>query len=120
MCLFVDSRKAKGFGKKVPEKFVEKRAAAQEETAVEMQPELETELKHEVESETFERPDDEVGDDEQGEPEFLQKLQDIEVVEGSAARFDVRVKGMYHFVLLTYTVFLCYVLYRLGCYVVVH
>ena len=26
-------------------------------------------------------------------PEFLQRLQDIEIVEGSAAKFDVRVKG---------------------------
>lgn len=26
-------------------------------------------------------------------PEFIQRLQDIEIVEGSAARFDVRVKG---------------------------
>ena len=27
-------------------------------------------------------------------PEFLQRIQDVETVEGSAARFDVRVKGM--------------------------
>ena len=26
-------------------------------------------------------------------PEFIQRLQDVEIVEGSAAKFDVRVKG---------------------------
>jgi len=26
-------------------------------------------------------------------PEFIQRIQDIEIVEGSAAKFDVRVKG---------------------------
>ena len=26
-------------------------------------------------------------------PEFIQRIQDVEIVEGSAAKFDVRVKG---------------------------
>ena len=33
-------------------------------------------------------------------PEFIQRLQDIEIVEGSAAKFDVRVKGTVLFLLL--------------------
>ena len=32
-------------------------------------------------------------------PEFIQRLQDIEIVEGSAAKFDVRVRGN-HFLYL--------------------
>lgn len=32
-------------------------------------------------------------------PEFIQRLQDVEIVEGSAAKFDVRVKGMTTFIL---------------------
>ena len=28
-------------------------------------------------------------------PEFIQRIQDVEIVEGSAAKFDVRVKGNY-------------------------
>ena len=31
-------------------------------------------------------------------PEFIQRLQDVEIVEGSAAKFDVRVKGTLLFI----------------------
>lgn len=33
-------------------------------------------------------------------PEFIQRLQDVEIVEGSAARFDVRVRGNFLFYFL--------------------
>jgi hypothetical protein len=44
--------------------------------------------------ESFEPSTDEVDSDGQFQPRFVQKLQDLEVVEGSAARLDIIFKGM--------------------------
>lgn len=35
-------------------------------------------------------------------PEFIQRIQDVEIVEGSAAKFDVRVKGKCSLISLFY------------------
>ena len=43
--------------------------------------------------ESFEPSTDEVDGNGLFQPKFMQKLQDLEVVEGSAARFDIVVKG---------------------------
>lgn len=37
-------------------------------------------------------------------PEFIQRLQDVEIVEGSAAKFDVRVKGMTSFIQVAHSI----------------
>ena len=59
-------------------------------------PAVEAVLKARLEEgvESIEPSKDDVAGDGLFEPQFVQKLQDLEVVEGSAARFDVTVKGM--------------------------
>ena len=42
-------------------------------------------------------------------PEFIQRLQDVEIVEGSAARFDVRVRGNFLFCFLFVVLRFCLV-----------
>ena len=83
MTILIDAKRAKGVDIKVQETFVEKR------------PSLEAHYEQEPELEPIEPLSREVDQDGLCEPDFLQKLQDLEVVEGSAARFDVRVRGMY-------------------------
>ena len=95
MTILIDAKRAKGVDIKVQETFVEKRPAAREVEAVEIRPSLEAHYEQEPELEPIEPLSREVDQDGLCEPDFLQKLQDLEVVEGSAARFDVRVRGMY-------------------------
>ena len=64
----------------------------QEKPVAVKEPQLQATTDSRVES--FEPSTDEVDSDGLFQPRFIQKLQDLEVVEGSAARFDIVVKGL--------------------------
>jgi hypothetical protein len=71
---------------------VRPKQVVQEKPVAVKEPQLQATAESGVES--FEPSTDEVDSDGLFQPRFIQKLQDLEVVEGSAARFDIVVKGL--------------------------
>jgi hypothetical protein len=71
---------------------VRQKQVVQEKPVAVKAPQLQATTESGVES--FEPSTDEVDGDGLYQPRFIQKLQDLEVVEGSAARFDIVVKGL--------------------------
>ena len=88
---FLDSRKSRSFGVTSSEESVKHKRVIQEKQVAAVEPQLRAETESGVES--FEPSTDKVDGDGQFQPQFARKLQDLEVVEGSAARFDIIVKG---------------------------
>ena len=89
---FTDSRKSRSFGATAADERVKQKQVIQEKQVTAVEPQLQAELESGLES--FEPSTDEVDGDGLFQPKFVQKLQDLEVVEGSAARLDIIVKGL--------------------------
>ena len=88
---FLDSRTSRSFGATFSDDSVKHKRVIQEKQVAAVEPQLRAEIESGVES--VEPSADEVDGDGQFQPQFVRKLQDLEVVEGSAARFDIIVKG---------------------------
>lgn len=88
---FLDSRKSRSFGATPSDESAKHKRVIQEKQVAAFEPQLKAEIESGVES--FEPSTDEIDGDGQFQPQFVRKLQDLEVVEGSAARFDIIVKG---------------------------
>ena len=91
MSVFIDSKKSKSFTTRVSDGSVGPKQVIQEKQVAVTEPQLQAAVDSGLES--FEPSTDEVDGNGLFQPKFMQKLQDLEVVEGSAARFDIVVKG---------------------------